>query len=83
MVKPATGALVVGVGVAVGVTVGVADGVAVGVAVGVGSEPTTTCFDVEEEPLALVTVCVTVYVPGFGYVCAGFCVVAFGVLSPK
>ena len=38
---------------------------------------------VVDVPFALPTVCVTVYVFGFGYVWVGFLAVEFGVLSPK
>lgn len=85
MVNPAVGDFGVGVavGVTVGLTVGVIVGVVVGVAVGVVADPAVTCFVVVDEPYALLTVWVTVYTPGLGYVWAGFFVVALGVLSPK
>ena len=72
------------IGPGVGVGVGVGDGVTVGVGVGVGSvTPTATSSVVDEDPLGLPTVCMTVYNLALGYVWAGFFVVAFGVLSPK
>ena len=45
--------------------------------------PTNTCFVVDDDPLALKTVCMMVYVLAVMYVWDTFCVVAFGVLSPK